>query len=121
MEYFDPSTESQERKYAFKCHRKKDENGIDTAYPVNAIAFHPVGTFATGGMYSQDNKVTYCAYFESFSGCDCFVNIWDGAHQKRLCQFRKYPTSIASLSFNQNGSLLAIASSYTFEEGEKTE
>ena len=31
----------------------------------------------------------------------------------------KYPTSIASLAFNHNGEYLAIASSYTYEEGEK--
>lgn len=49
IEYFDSSEESQAKKFAFKCHRRK-ENGEDTAYPVNAIAFQPVyGTFATGG------------------------------------------------------------------------
>lgn len=37
--------ESQDNKYAFKCHRKGDQ-----VFPVNAMAFHPVyGTFATGG------------------------------------------------------------------------
>ena len=30
-----------------------------------------------------------------------------------------FPTSIASLSFNHDGTMLAVASSYTFEEGEK--
>ena len=75
--------------------------GVDTVYPVNALAFHPIyGTFASGG-------------------CDGLVNVWDGANKKRLCQFRKYPTSIASLSFNCDGTKLAVASSYTFEEGEK--
>ncbi len=39
MEYFDPRPEVQERKYAFKCHRM-NINGVDTAFPVNAIAFH---------------------------------------------------------------------------------
>jgi cell cycle arrest protein BUB3 len=39
MEYFDPSPEVQAKKYAFKCHRIQ-QNGIDTIYPVNAIAFH---------------------------------------------------------------------------------
>lgn len=34
-------------------------------------------------------------------------------------QFKRYPTSIASLDFNHDGSLLAVASSYTYEEGEK--
>ncbi|CAE7660451.1 BUB3.1 [Symbiodinium microadriaticum] len=82
--------------YAFKCHRRGD-----VAYPVNAIAFHPVfGTFATGGG-------------------DGTVNVWDGDNKKKLCQLHQYPTSIASLAFSRDGSMLAIASSYTFEEGEK--
>ncbi len=28
-------------------------------------------------------------------GSDGFVNIWDGFNKKRLCQFHRYPTSIA--------------------------
>ena len=52
-------------------------------------------------------------------GGDGVVNMWDGFNKKRIKQFAKYPTSIASLSFNCSGDLLAIASSYTFEEGEK--
>ncbi|XP_010466187.1 PREDICTED: mitotic checkpoint protein BUB3.1-like isoform X2 [Camelina sativa] len=88
--------------YAFKCHRKT-EAGRDIVYPVNSIAFHPIygGTFATGG-------------------CDGFVNIWDGNNKKRLYQYSKYPTSISALSFSRDGQLLAVASSYTFEEGEKS-
>ncbi|KAE8008090.1 hypothetical protein FH972_004637 [Carpinus fangiana] len=58
------------------------------------------GTFATGG-------------------CDGYVNVWDGNNKKRLYQYSKYPTSIAALSFSRDGRLLAVASSYTFEEGEK--
>eukprot|EP00116_Pleurobrachia_bachei_P011159 sb/3471421/ len=99
VEYLDPSPAIQSKKYAFKCHRIKDE-GIETIYPVNTIAFHQrYNTFATGG-------------------CDGFVNIWDSANKKRLCQLRKMPTSIASLCFNQDGTMLAIASSYTFELGD---
>ena len=41
VEFFDPSEESQSRKYAFKCHRDKS-SGVDTVYPVNALAFHPM-------------------------------------------------------------------------------
>jgi len=100
MEYFDPSPQIQTKKYAFKCHRTTIDC-TDTVYPVNTIAFHPTyGTFGTGG-------------------CDGIVNIWDGENKKRLHQFNKFRTSIASLSFNHDGSVLAIASSYTFEEGEK--
>lgn len=96
VEYLDPSPEAQKRKYAFKCHRIK-EQGIENIYPVNAISFHSeYNTFATGGS-------------------DGYVNIWDGYNKKRLCQFHRYPTSIASLSFSNDGSVLAIASSYMYE------
>ena len=80
----DVSSEIQKKKYAFKCHRIK-ENGIEHIYPVNAISFHQgYNTFATGGS-------------------DGYVNIWDGFNKKRLCQFHKYSNSIASLSFSHDG------------------
>ncbi len=102
VEYLDPSPEVQKKKYAFKCHRIK-ENGIEQIYPVNAISFHKeYNTFATGGS-------------------DGLVNIWDGANKKRLCQFHKYPTSIASLAFSNDGNVLAIASSYMFEQEKEPE
>ena len=70
VEYLDPSPEIQKKKYAFKCHRIK-EDGMEKIYPVNAIAFHNIyNTFATGGS-------------------DGYVNIWDGFHKKRLCQFHR--------------------------------
>lgn len=47
------------------------------------------------------------------------VNVWDGENKKRLCQFPRYPTSIAALAFSEDGQTLAVASSYTYEEGEK--
>lgn len=50
VEYLDPSLEVQKKKYAFKCHRLK-ENGIEQVYPVNAISFHSIhNTFATGTL-----------------------------------------------------------------------
>jgi cell cycle arrest protein BUB3 len=99
VEYLDPSPEVQKKKYAFKCHRIK-ENGTEYIYPVNAISFHNLyNTFATGGS-------------------DGFVNIWDGFNKKRLCQFHRYPTSISALSFSHDGTILAIASSYLYEQGE---
>lgn len=49
VEYFDMNPEEQRKKYAFKCHRIKD-NDIELVYPVNTISFHNVhNTFATGG------------------------------------------------------------------------
>ena len=98
IEYFDQDPSIQARKYAFKCHRV-----LQSAFPVNAMAFHPIyGTFATGGS-------------------DGTVNIWDGENKKRLAQLPPYQTSIASLAFNHDGSILAVASSYIFEQGKMKE
>lgn len=48
VEYFDPDPEVQKRKFAFKCHRMK-ENNIEHIHPVNTISFHNgYNTFATG-------------------------------------------------------------------------
>jgi len=100
VEYVDPSAEAQARKYAFKCHRTVVD-GVGTAFPVNAICYHPRhGTFATGG-------------------CDGHVNVWDGANKKRLCQLPRKPTSVAALAFSADGSRLAVAASYTYEMGER--
>ena len=97
------------KKFAFKTHRVKSDRA-EMVFPVNTICFHPVhGTFATGGG-------------------DGVYNIWDADQKKRLYQSTKYPTSISSLSFCVEGketsdgackTLLAVASSYTFEQGER--
>ncbi|KAI6213279.1 hypothetical protein M3Y94_00131800 [Aphelenchoides besseyi] len=96
VEYFDQNPDVQKSKYAFKCHRMKEETG-ELVYPVNAVAFHPLHrTFATGGS-------------------DHMVSIWDPFNRKRLCQFRKFPSSISSLSFSPDGSMLGIASTFMYE------
>jgi len=100
IEYLDLSAAVQKKKYAFKCHRKT-VGKTQQLYPVNTMAFHPVhGTFATGG-------------------CDGLINVWDWQNKKRICQYPAYATSISSLAFNRTGSLLAVAASYTWEEGDK--
>ncbi|XP_061482177.1 mitotic checkpoint protein BUB3-like isoform X2 [Rhineura floridana] len=98
VEYLDPSLEVQKKKYTFRCHRLK--NTVEQIYPVNAVSFHNVqNTFATGGS-------------------DGFINIWDPFKKKRLYWFHRYPTSIASLAFSNDGTTLAIASSYMYEMGD---
>ncbi|CAD0084897.1 unnamed protein product [Aureobasidium vineae] len=99
VEWFDPSTESQSRKYAFKCHRQADD-GVDVVYPVNALAFHPVhqGTFVSGGG-------------------DGFVVLWDGVTKRRIRQYQAYPSSVSSVSWSSDGRYLAIAISPGFEDG----
>lgn len=110
VEWIDLSPPAQARKFSFKCHRSKPAPAATASesqptqaivYPVNALACHPrhTQTFATGG-------------------CDGVVNLWDGANKKRLCRLRTYPSSISNLAFNKDGTLLAVASSYTFEHGD---
>lgn len=100
VEWFDPSAESQARKYAFKCHRQQ-QDGVDVVYPVNALAFHPVyGTFASGGG-------------------DGVVALWDGVAKRRIRQYQRYASSIASLSFSGDGKYLAVAVSPGFEDGQE--
>jgi len=49
VEYFDPSPEAQEKKYALKCHRQTIDD-VDHVWPVNSLAFHPIyNTFASAG------------------------------------------------------------------------
>ena len=98
VEWFDPSEESQARKYAFKCHRQPVD-GVDVVYPVNALAFHPVhGTFVSGGG-------------------DGVVAIWDAIAKRRIRIYPKYASSVAAMSFSQDGKLLAVAISPGFEDG----
>lgn len=85
------------KKYAFKCHRVND-----TVYPVNCIRFHPrfSNSFATGGG-------------------DGSVVIWDGMNKKKLTTLPSCPTSISAIAFNSDGTEIAVASSYTHEEGDR--
>jgi len=101
VEWFDPSTESQSRKYAFKCHRQADE-GVDVVYPVNALAFHPVhhGTFVSGGG-------------------DGFAVLWDGVTKRRIRQYQAYPASVSSVSWSSDGRYLAVGISPGFEDGKE--
>ena len=99
VEYLNTDVEVQKKKYAFKCHRVKQE-GTEYIYPVNAVSFHRGhNTFATGGS-------------------DGFVNIWDPFNKKRLCQFHRYPMDVSSLSFNWEGSMVAIAVSSVWHKEE---
>lgn len=99
VEYFDPAPAIQAKKYAFKCHRHA-VNDVDHVWPVNSLAFHPIhNTFASAGS-------------------DGTVSIWDHKVKKRLRQYPKFPGPVAAVGFNCDGSKIAVAVSYTWDEGE---
>ncbi|KAF1993386.1 WD40 repeat-like protein [Amniculicola lignicola CBS 123094] len=101
VEWFDPSDESQSRKYAFKCHRQ-NVDGQDVVYPVHALVYHPVyhGTFASGGG-------------------DGTAVLWDGVTKRRIKQFPRFPASVNSIAFSSNGKFVAFGVSPGFEDGKE--
>ncbi|TFK18219.1 WD40 repeat-like protein [Coprinopsis marcescibilis] len=112
VEYFDPAPEIQEKKYAFKCHRQTTKDAVpqhdgttqteevDHVWPVNGLAFCPrFNTFASAGS-------------------DGTVSIWDFKVKKRLRQYPKYPNPVSAIGFSCDGTRLAVAASYTWDEGE---
>jgi len=99
VEFFDPSPEAQEKKYAFKCHRQA-VGEVDHVWPVNSLAFHPVyNTFASAGS-------------------DGTVSIWDHKLKKRLRQYPKFRSAVPSIAFNCDGTKLAVGVSYMWDDGE---
>lgn len=101
LEFFDLSESFQANSYAFRCLPKSKNAICSLPAAVNAIEYHPIyGTFTTG-----DN--------------DGYCLTWDGEKRKMLYQYPRYNSSIASLSYNRDGQLLSVASSYTYQEDEK--
>jgi cell cycle arrest protein BUB3 len=64
---------------------------------------------------------THISPFLSLSFCPFFslLVLWDGLNKKKLATLPPFPTSISALAFSPDGTELAMASSYTFEDGER--
>mmetsp|Transcript_16838 Transcript_16838/g.21296 ORF Transcript_16838/g.21296 Transcript_16838/m.21296 type:complete len:362 (-) Transcript_16838:30-1115(-) len=99
IQYYNRAHES--KNFSFKCHRKDQTNsnskGQDV-YSVNAIAFHPVGKFATVG---SDGVFTF----------------WDKDNKQKLKGFPAVGNTIPCANFNAQGNLFAYAKSYDWSQG----
>jgi cell cycle arrest protein BUB3 len=87
------SPAQQHQNYAFRAHRVESPvTKVNTVYPVNTLAFHPVhGTFASGGG-------------------DGSIAIWDPVARKRVKYYAaEFGGSIASLGFSGDGRWMGIA------------
>lgn len=95
------SSSSNDIGYIFRCHPKSKDAKHHLA-SVNDIAFSPLvsGAFVTGDD-------------------EGYVIMWDAESRKRLVELPRYPNSVASLSYNHVGQLLAVASSYTYHEAKE--
>eukprot|EP01083_Nonionella_stella_P132731 403551_1 len=79
--------------FAFKCHRSDDK-----IYPVNSIAFHPLGTFSTAG---GDGNFLF----------------WDKDAKQRLKLFKPLSVPIVDCKFNKDGTIFAYACAYDWSLG----
>jgi hypothetical protein len=57
---------------------------------------------------------SFCFFFIIYTAV-----LWDGLNKKKLTTLPPFPTSSSTLAFSPDGTELAIASSYTFEDGER--
>ncbi|CAN4124549.1 unnamed protein product [Withania somnifera] len=101
LEYFCKSSSNEG--YAFRCYPKV-KDGRRHLVTVNDIAFNPsvIGSFITG-----DN--------------DGYATLWDARGRKRIFEMSRYPNSVVSLSYSHDGLLLAVASSYSYQEANEIE
>ena len=90
-DWIDPTRQAQN--YAFRAHRiENPATKVNTVYPVNTLAFHPVhGTFASGGG-------------------DGSIAIWDPTARKRVKYYGPdFGGSIATVGFSVDGHWMGVA------------
>ena len=68
-------------------------------------------------MRSYLSKCSYNTF--ASAGSDGTISIWDHKLKKRLRQYPKYATAIPSISFNCDGTKLAVGVSYNWDDGEE--
>ncbi|WOL15444.1 mitotic checkpoint protein BUB3.3 isoform X2 [Canna indica] len=96
IEYLDPS-KSHEMGCVFRCH-PKSRSGRYHLVKINDIGFHPCSTtFVTGDD-------------------EGYAILWDLQSKKKLFELQQFPCSVSSLAYSHSGELLAVSSSYTYQE-----
>jgi mRNA export factor len=92
VQHVEPAMQSSN--FTFKCHREQSR-----CYSVNAMSFHPLGTFATAGS-------------------DGTFNFWDKDSRNRLKPFKKMSGPVSAGKFSADGSIYAYAVSYDWHKGQ---
>ncbi|ODV96864.1 hypothetical protein PACTADRAFT_1451 [Pachysolen tannophilus NRRL Y-2460] len=95
VEYFDLSNEVQSKKYAFKCHRSKDQTNTnieqEIVSSVNSLCFGKENELFTGGS-------------------DCNVYLWN-YHTKKRSRAFAFDKSVVYMNFNEKYNSLIIGCS----------
>ncbi|XP_048134992.1 mitotic checkpoint protein BUB3.3-like [Rhodamnia argentea] len=97
------SSNSNDSSYTFRCHPKA-KNGRNHLVSVNDIVFNPLGL---GSFVTGDDEG--------------YVALWDARNKRRLFELPRFGNSVASLSYSHGARLLAVASSYTYQEANELE
>ena len=71
--------------------------------------------------YATNNSLLFSFFFSFFLSIFTTKKLTPGNAKKRLAHYPQYSTSIATLDFSADGTMLAVSSSYTFEKGELEE
>ena len=90
------TAEGSTKAFTFKCHRRGN-----AVFPVNAVAFSP-----------------RCRSLVFTGGSDGLVCAWDFEKRKKIFQFAKFASSVSALDVSEEGGAIAVASSYTWDQGE---
>ncbi|KAK8886965.1 mitotic spindle checkpoint protein Bub3 [Tritrichomonas musculus] len=99
IEYFG-DIKHQAQRFSFSCNRHEEEEKT-IVYPVSCLAFHPV----TGILTSGSSKGS--------------IYFWDIQNKRKLTEVQSpFNNSVAAIDYNKDGTLLAIAYSYTWEKGD---
>lgn len=97
------SSNSDDISYIFRCHPKSTDKNLHLV-SVNDIVFNPL---IDSAFFTGDNEG--------------YVSAWNAQSKKRILELPRYPNSVASVSINHKGQLLAVAASYTYQEANEIE
>ncbi|KHN01999.1 Mitotic checkpoint protein bub3 [Glycine soja] len=122
LRYFDQPVESKE---AFNGTHLRCVSSIPDAEDIKSDA---LAGFAVGSVDGRVSlQISYPSGSDEISVSGAFatgdnegyVTIWDAGSRRRLVELPRYPNSVASLSYNHTGQLLAVASSHTYQEAKE--
>ncbi|BAS86486.1 Os03g0758700 [Oryza sativa Japonica Group] len=137
VKYFDRGTDG-DMGYVFRCH-PKSRDGRSSMVPINSIGIHPLYVlyfffvhlpavlFLKVIFFFETNlKVMWTHWFligsdKTFVTGDNegYVIAWDAQSKKKLHEFPIYSGSVASIAFNHNGQIFAVASNSNYQESDK--
>jgi cell cycle arrest protein BUB3 len=99
IDYFG-DIQHQAQRFSFS-HQKHEEGQEVVIYPVSALCFNPQSGILASGS------------------CQGNITFWDLDAKRKVSEIQSpFDVSVAGLDCSQDGSMLAIAFSYTWEEGE---